>query len=194
MTNFILVLLSVSMQQPTSTVQEVSVLRSTACLCVNRVDPLRNHVRFSPIPSDHDWKSPEPYPSPGSSSPLRLDLDRDHPGSGELIPNANPNLNGVAPARAKWAQKGGYLIHALHYLLSAPLHAVVAVILWRTPCRMMHREQPVMPKCCCSSRHHLECFLVIRIDSTAKIQAVMEVPQCCKAQGLNSGTIKGLCM
>lgn len=137
MTNFSLVLLSLRMLQPASTMHEISEPTSSACPCVRRVDPLRNHVRFSPIPSDHDWKSPEPYPSPGSSSPLRLDLDRDHPGSGELIPNANPNLNGVAPARAKWAQKGGYLIHALHYLLSAPSHAVVAVTLWRIPCRMM---------------------------------------------------------
>lgn len=63
-----------------------------------RVDPLRNHVRFSPIPSDHDWRSPEVSSSPAASPPVQLDLERDHPSSGELIPN-------VDPARARWAQK-----------------------------------------------------------------------------------------
>ena len=29
------------------------------------------------------------------------------PSSCDLIDNANPNLNGIDPARAKWAQKGG---------------------------------------------------------------------------------------
>ena len=28
------------------------------------------------------------------------------PSSDDLIDNANPNLNGIDPARAKWAQKG----------------------------------------------------------------------------------------
>lgn len=64
-------------------------------------------MRFSPIPSDHDWKSPETSVSPAASSPICLDLDREPPSSGELIPNANPNLSEVDPARAKWAQKGG---------------------------------------------------------------------------------------
>ncbi|KAL0030645.1 hypothetical protein WJX77_000555 [Trebouxia sp. C0004] len=63
-----------------------------------RVDPLRNHVRFSPIPSDHDWRSPEVSSSPAASPPVQLDLESDHPSSGELIPN-------VDPARARWAQK-----------------------------------------------------------------------------------------
>ncbi|KAL0038779.1 hypothetical protein WJX79_007340 [Trebouxia sp. C0005] len=63
-----------------------------------RVDPLRNHVRFSPIPSDHDWRSPEVTSSPAASPPVHLDLERDPPSSGELIPN-------VDPARARWAQK-----------------------------------------------------------------------------------------
>ena len=66
---------------------------------------MRNHVRFSPIPSDNDWKLPETSTSPRSSSPLQVDLDP-RPSSGELIPNANPSLNGVPAARAQWAQKG----------------------------------------------------------------------------------------
>ena len=72
-----------------------------------RAEPSRNHVRFSPIPSDHDWRSPGGGSSPRSPSPLRLDMDRDPPSSGDLIHNAHPNLNGGDPARAAWAQKGG---------------------------------------------------------------------------------------
>ncbi|KAL0051109.1 hypothetical protein WJX82_002198 [Trebouxia sp. C0006] len=62
-----------------------------------RVDLPRNHVRFSPIPSDHDWRSPEVSSSPAETPPVQLDLDP-QPSSGELIPN-------VDPSRARWAQK-----------------------------------------------------------------------------------------
>lgn len=71
-----------------------------------RSEPLRNHVRFSPMPTDPaDWRAPHTSPSPRSSSPMHMELNT-RPSSDDLIDNANPNLNGIDPARAKWAQKG----------------------------------------------------------------------------------------
>ena len=77
------------------------------CVCVCcRSEPLRNHVRFSPMPTDpSDWRAPHTSPSPRSSSPMHLEMNT-RPSSDDLIDNANPNLNGIDPARAKWAQKG----------------------------------------------------------------------------------------
>ena len=76
-----------------------------ACMCC-RSEPLRNHVRFSPMPTDpSDWRAPHTSPSPRSSSPMHMELNT-RPSSDDLIDNAHPNLNGIDPSRAKWAQKG----------------------------------------------------------------------------------------
>lgn len=89
------------------TTSSISHLCSPAHILIGfgRAEPLRNHVRFSPMPSEHDWRAPATSASPRSSSPVRIDLDPSS-SNGDLVDNANPNLNGVDPARAKWAQKG----------------------------------------------------------------------------------------
>lgn len=67
---------------------------------------MRNHVRFSPMPAEpSNWRLPNTSPSSRSSLPMPLDLDP-RPSSEDLINNANPNLNGIDPARARWSQKG----------------------------------------------------------------------------------------
>lgn len=80
-------------------------LQMDLIVAYDRTEPLRNHVRFSSMSDEHDWRAPHTSPSPRSSSPMPLDLDPSS-SSGDLIANANPNLNGVDPARARWAQKG----------------------------------------------------------------------------------------
>lgn len=76
------------------------------CCVYCRSEPMRNHVRFSPMPAEpSNWRSPQTSPSPRSSSPMPLDLDP-RVSSEDLINNAHPNLNGIDPARARWSQKG----------------------------------------------------------------------------------------
>ncbi|KAL3143125.1 PSII 6.1 kDa protein [Trebouxia sp. C0009 RCD-2024] len=68
-------------------------------------EPLRNHhVRFSPMPAEPEWKVPHTSTNSRSTSPIHLDLEP-RSSSEDLIANANPNLNGIDPARAKWSQK-----------------------------------------------------------------------------------------
>lgn len=70
-----------------------------------RPEPLRNHVRFSPMPSEQDWRAPHTSTNSRPGSPIQVDLDP-RSSSEDLIANANPNLNGIDPARAKWSLKG----------------------------------------------------------------------------------------
>lgn len=72
---------------------------------VCRSEPLRNHVRFSPMPAEPDWKVPHTSTNSRSTSPINLDLEP-RSSSEDLIANAHPNLNGIDPARAKWSLKG----------------------------------------------------------------------------------------
>ncbi|KAL3138459.1 PSII 6.1 kDa protein, variant 2 [Trebouxia sp. C0010 RCD-2024] len=70
----------------------------------SRSEPLRNHVRFSPMPAEPDWKVPHTSTNSRSTSPINLDLEP-RSSSEDLIANAHPNLNGIDPARAKWSLK-----------------------------------------------------------------------------------------
>lgn len=73
-------------------------------LHVAQVSALRNHVRFSLMPAEPDWKVPHTSTTCCSASPIHLDLDP-RSSTEDLTASANPNLNGIDPARAKWSER-----------------------------------------------------------------------------------------
>ncbi|KAL3134904.1 hypothetical protein ABBQ32_007870 [Trebouxia sp. C0010 RCD-2024] len=64
------------------------------------------------MPAEPDWKVPHTSTTCRSASPTHLDLD---PSSSteDLTASANPNLNGIDPARAKWSERPMELVQHL---------------------------------------------------------------------------------
>ena len=131
--------------------------RTHSLIRFGRAEPLRNHVRFSPMPSEHDWRTPATSASPRSSSPVRIELDPSS-SNGDLLDNANPNLSGVDPARAKWAQKGtdAHLCHANEtrqpragYVVDQSLHARAALcfLILQQDSQSMHIKKLLSCQC-----------------------------------------------